>query len=238
MKHNLEPNLNTVAPADITIIETAIGTVNTKIAPAINTISTEQKKDYQIIGPKLESIVRIAQKAAHDFPNLFPGTFDVDFIDTFMQNFDDFNHLNNLLSVPKLNAENTALTNGILAADQANIIYSFLQMALPKHPEVKEYVDAMADYYKKAPREDAITFSINSGTSIDINHAVPKSMVINKGITRLVLLAGPELSGNVQRVDRIYIEPGNSAEIPAGYTSITIRNESADQTGSFSIRIK
>jgi len=238
MKHSIAENSVQIAPADMIIIDTSFGTVNTKIDPGTIDIAPDDKKNYQQFGPKVESVALAAKDIIDNHAGIFPADYDTTRIATFIKKHDDYDHIHLAATEIAVKAESTASVCGILAVNEMNVVYGYVLMALPTHPELKTQADIFAAFYAKSKNIPNVVFSFTAGSSMDFNNAIPKSSVNNMGTTRIGLVAGPELSNSVPRVDKIIIEPGDSALIPPKYKSITIRNESSDMAGSFSLKYK
>jgi len=238
MKHSIAENSVQIIPADMIIIDTSFGTVITKMSPGNIDISPEDKKNYQLFGPKVESVALAAKDIIDKHAGIFPGDYDTTRLANFIKKHDDYDHIFNGADEIAIKAESTACVSGILAVNEMNVVYGYVLMALPTHPELKTQADIFAAFYAKSKSVPDVIFSFTAGSSMDFNNAIPKSKVNNMGATRISLIAGPELSNSVIRVDKIIIEPGDSALIPPKYKSITIRNESTDLAGSFSLRYK
>ncbi len=236
-KHQIPENLTNIIPADKTAAEGGITTLSTKIATATSVIQPDQKKDFQQIGPKLESVIRIGQQAAHDNPNAMPAGYTCDRIDKSMQNYDDFVELRGLLAPVMEIIEETIAVNGIVAADELNFIYGNLSLAATKNAALKKVIAPITAYYEKGPRKGFSTMNLAKGTSISITGAVPGTRVTNTGTSRISLDDGAETSGSWKKMGLVYVEPGSSVVIPPHVTAFLVTNLSATDPASFEIKL-
>jgi len=233
MKHIISENLTTLDPTDLADVISKIEAIKTIIGPVTSKIQPCQKKDFQQIGSKLETTIKHTKQAAHDNSDVFPIDYSFDRIDKSIQNYTDFTHLESLLVMLLQTVRETRSVNGIVATDETNIIYDYLQIAAKKNSALKEAMKPIADYYKKGPHKAADNFDIEHQTSITINNVKVKSRFTNTGNTKLSFSPNPELSFRVRGV--IEVEPGNSVIIKPGYHAIIIKNE-GNTTGSFSVK--
>ena len=238
MKKQIPENLINLDTSDMTSVEDGIGALSSTIAPATSEIAPEQKKDYQQIGPKLESMIRIAQFAAQNNSGAFPQDYTTDRIDKALQNYDDFKHIRSLLAPVMEIIDETIAVNGIVAADEMNYIYETLQLASVKNPALKKVIEPIVDYYKRGKKKDYSTINLEKGTSISLKGVAPGSRVINAGSTRISMDDTVENAGRSKRMGTIYIEPGNSFVVPAGITAFTVKNLSVTEPASFLVKLK
>jgi hypothetical protein len=238
MKNSITENLVNMAPADLTAAEGGITTTENKIAGSISQIQPAQQKNYQKVGPKLLEIVRQGKNIAHDYSTSLPSGFSFDRIDNSLQNVDDFTHLKSLMSPVFATIKETVDVNAIVAADEMNKIYGYLQVAAESNAALKTVLEPIAKYYAKGPKKGYTVLEINADSIIHIKGAVPGTRVTNHGTTRICLSDEIENVGSVKVMGTVYVDPGGSALIPKGITSFQVKNMSATEKGSFSVKFR
>jgi hypothetical protein len=238
MKNQLPGNTTQLTPADITSIVTKINDCKTLIAPVVIEIAPGQKKMYPQGGQKKEGTMTMAHTVAIAHPEIMPTTFEVAKIDAYLKSRAVMGQLRDLIGDLYKALDDSYTAYGILASNETNIIYGYLQMAAENDPSLRQEEQELGKFFKKGARKGYTEISIAPAGEADFDNAIPGDKVINTGKARLLLKNGADLSGKVKRVDPITIEPGSSADVPPGYTSIVITNLSATDGGSFEIKLK
>ena len=129
-------------------IKDLVSQIRAKLSFLINLSDDERKKGLKF-GPESVPYVEDAQRGITNFPEAFPGAFD---IAEFSRDASLIVFLRNI-QVP-LQSLNQGISDTLRVAGEdalraANEVYSYLQKAGEKNSNVRELIDRMSQRYKK-----------------------------------------------------------------------------------------
>jgi len=135
--------------------------------------------------------------------------------------------------------DNLQMNVGILLMNSLNRIYNTAkELAEKGNYPFNELVKEAGKICEKSPKSSGTLFTIEPGSQMIVKRLMAKNTFIDSGTTVLAFTWADEVSGKFRKQDAITVNPGNSEKIPKGYTSIAVFNMSADQAGSFTVKIK
>lgn len=116
----------------------------------------------------------------------------------------------------------------------SNLFYAGLKAMKGGNVDVDGYVNQLAEYNKsKGNRYDDNIITIAPNTTFVISHVNIAKNFMNRGDAELKVY-----KGSIAGTEFITVYPHTSAKLPAGYTTILVKNLSAVADGVFSVRQK
>ncbi|MEI6122349.1 MAG: hypothetical protein WCQ95_01855 [Bacteroidota bacterium] len=206
--------------------------------PFLKSATLQQRKKLPKMGRKSVDFVEKAYQAGKNHPDLILSTFDYDAFDKDMALKDNLTYFRQMIQDLLEKMNDTELLLGVDLIKQALYILAALQLAAKDNEDVKNLVAELSASYRQVSSSAANTYSIAPSASITVVNVVTGKLFVNNGTTILKFKSGNDLAGRPRTMDPITVDPGNSATIPKGWTSIEITNISATTEGSFSVKVK
>jgi hypothetical protein len=154
----------------------------------------------------------------------------------------DFHHDLKLLSADKKDVDelidDLVMSTGIILMGMLNRIYENAQTLSSKgsYP-FNDLVKDAGKLYARGPRQPGTVFAIAPGIEFTLSKVIPGCKFVNNGTT-VIKFGSVETAGSLKRQGVISVDPGNSVEVPSGWTTIVVINMSADTSGSFSVKVR
>ena len=121
---------------------------------------------------------------------------------------------------------------------QADIAYSYLKQSAKTNTSLSDQVSRISRQFDGQGRKKAVNiFNITPKGSVEVTKVVAGTKLVNTGDSIISLKAGNETATKLKKT-AININPGSSATIPVGYTSIIVENLSDTVAGSFSVHTR
>lgn len=224
-----------ISPADKTTFKANIDGDKAIIAPFAVLASPGQNSSGQRLGVLNTGYVRESCKTAEDFSDIMPKKFSIPDFRERLTLYDDLEELENYIMSLVEEVRDTRIQVGIDLMDDANQVYKQVKSAAKNDEALEAPLKKLEKRYEKTKAPVLVETIAKSG-SISVTGVVDSSILINKGSTVIVAKLSPELSSKLKINQPITIDPYNSVQLPAGWTSIIIENLSATTEGSFSVK--
>ena len=198
-------------------------------------LTPAKRKSLRKMATKRTGYVMAVFAAVIANANAIPLTFDISEYKKDVQLFQDLTNFLNLFRPVVEGMEDTMLMLGNEMMTQSDSCYDFLKRAAKDNEPLTKTVEEIATAYKrKAPAKPA-TYTIAPNGSVVVEKVLAGTRLVNNGTTVIRFRSGGNKETKIGQ-EGIVVEPGNSAEIPKGYTTITVANDSGSVDGSFSVR--
>jgi hypothetical protein len=234
-----KPNISAaLTPAQKTTLKSNVDANKAIISPFAVNLTPQQRKEGQKLGTNSVSYGQTALETAQLHPAIIPADFVIAEFEKDVKLFFDLDEIDNHHSDYIELIRDTKLAVGMEVMEQANRLYAQAKLAAKHNAALDGVLAELGKRYKAlGKRSSGTTFSVASKGFVEVDKIVPNSRFINAGTTILILKAGSDLANKV-KLPPIPVNPGDSVQMPAGYSSIIVENVSETTAGSFIVRVK
>jgi len=228
-----------LTPAKMIVLKDAEQIIRDAFSDWVVNLTPEEKKKYFKMGYIRGAFADKVMVIGDQHPETIPE--GVDFPTVQMQ-YAFYNNLllfkNNKSDVDEL-IDCLIINVGIVLLASLNRIYNYAKELSEKgNYPFSELVKDAGKAYAREKQSTGTVFTINPSSQITVKKIIANSLFVNGGTTVLTVIYGDEVLSKFRKEDVITVNPGNSAKIPKGYTSITVSNLSLDTVGAFTVRLK
>jgi len=227
--------VNPLTPVIVASLKTAIAAINVILAPIIILLSETQLKGLLSVGTKRAAeIAAIETGLMEPFSATLPtGLTLADFLAMDQEQIDSKTleglcaTLVNLFSLHAEIIGNNRMLLAIEVMDNARLMGK-------SNPGIKTAEELITtDHLTPGPRKGITGFSIAEAMKMELAGLKTEKPFINDGTTILDILVK-----DGSAADTITINPGDSKNLPLGWTNVTVTNRSATTAGSFQAYLK
>ncbi|MEI8203555.1 MAG: hypothetical protein WCH34_11115 [Bacteroidota bacterium] len=228
----------TITPANTTAIVAIPAEVETQLPFLIN-LTKDERKTMRKMGTKKAGFVADAHAGALAHTDELPANYDVSVFTEKMLIMATLPYLRQELEKIVEKMRDTEMQLGHELMQHADFTYEHLKLGSKENAPVKEIVGELGATYKGQGKKKAATaFTIAAQGEVTVSNVVTGKLFVNNGTTILKFKPGNNLPTAIKSMPEVTVNPGNSAKIASGWTTITVSNVSATAEGSFAIRVK
>lgn len=227
-------------PGDVPAMCTKIDEAYVFIQPNEFSLTPEERRTKQKLGPLSYDFKDLMLQIAEDFPNTVPKDLDIVEIQMLAQYFDDLTHIKTHKAQMDQLVDDLILCVGVQLMSRLNRIYNNALQMTGKggSTPLGKRLEVAGRKYERPKRTPPPEFMVPAGSELSVPKVRTGSLFTNTGTTVLKLCAGSDLSSKLKVLQPITVNPGSSAKVPAGYSTILVKNMSASDGGSFTVRLR